>query len=236
MDLKTQILVALGLDTKEEVSNEETNLSFQAKLVDGTIIVSEDDVLAEGSLVNVLTEDGTTMPLPVGEYQTEDNLSFVIAEEGIVESLTEGEAPAEDEDEVTEEVAPELSEEEETPEVTEETVLDEEVTEEVLEEVEEAPVVEEATPMTPKTITTTTTEKVEFNKDEFLAEINDSIVALKSEIETLKTENVDLKAQLDESATAPVNVNKFSKDTKTLSQKELSRMTRQERFLYNLTK
>lgn len=240
MDLKTQILVALGLDKKEDTSNEETNLSFQAKLVDGTIIVSEDDVLAEGSLVNVLTEDGTTMPLPVGEYQTEDNLSFVVAEEGIVESLTEGEAPAEDEDEVTEEVAPELSEEEEAPEVTEETVLDEEATEEVLEdvveeEVEVAPEVE-AAPMTPKTITTTTTEKVEFNKDEFLAEINDSIVALKSEIETLKTENVDLKAQLNESATAPVNTNKFAKETKTLSKKELSRMTRQERFLYNLTK
>jgi hypothetical protein len=235
MDLKTQILVALGLDKKEEVSNEETNLSFQAKLVDGTIIVSEDDVLAEGSLVNVLTEDGTTMPLPVGEYQTEDNLSFVIAEEGIVESLVEGEAPSDD-DEVTEEVAPELSEEDETPEAELDTELDEEVTEEVLEEeVEVAPEVE-AAPMTPKTITTTTTEKVEFNKDEFLAEINDSIVALKSEIENLKTENVDLKAQLNESATAPVNVNKFAKDTKTLSSKELSRMTRQERFLYNLTK
>lgn len=235
MDLKTQILVALGLDKKEEVSNEETNLSFQAKLVDGTIIVSEDDVLAEGSLVNVLTEDGTTMPLPVGEYQTEDNLSFVVAEEGIVESLTEGEAPAEDEDEVAEEVAPELSEEEETPEVTEETELDEEITEEeVLEDVVE----EEAAPVvaSPKTITTTTTEKVEFNKDEFLSEINDSIVALKSEIENLKAENVDLKAQLDESAAAPVNTNKFAKETKVLSQKELSRMTRQERFLYNLTK
>ena len=237
MDLKTQILVALGLDKKEDVS-EETNLSFQAKLVDGTIIVSEDDVLAEGSIVNVLTEDGTTMPLPVGEYQTEDNLSFVIAEEGIVESLTEGEAPAEDE-EVTEEVAPELAEEEETPEVTEETELDEEVTEEVLEEEVAEEVIEEIAPEvapSPKTITTTTTEKVEFNKDEFLAEINDSIVALKSEIETLKTENVDLKAQLEESATAPVNVNKFSKEEKTLSPKELSRMTRQERFLYNLNK
>lgn len=240
MDLKNQILVALGLDKKEDTSNEETNLSFQAKLVDGTIIVSEDDVLAEGSLVNVLTEDGTTMPLPVGEYQTEDNLSFVVAEEGIVESLTEGEAPAEDEDEVAEEVAPELSDVEETPEVADETVLDEEATEEVLEDVVEEEVVAapevEAAPMTPKTITTTTTEKVEFNKDEFLAEINDSIVALKSEIETLKTENVDLKAQLNESATAPVNTNKFAKETKTLSNKELSKMTRQERFLYNLTK
>ena len=92
MDLKNQILVALGLDKTEAV--EETTLSFQAKLVDGTIIVSEDDALVEGSLVNVLTEDGTTMALPVGEYRTEDGLGFIIETEGIVSSLLTEEAPA----------------------------------------------------------------------------------------------------------------------------------------------
>ena len=96
--------------------------------------------------------------------------------------------------------------EDETEEVSEE-VLEEEVTEEVAEEVE----AEEA-PATPKSITTTTTEKIEFNKDEFLAEINDSIVALKSEIETLKSENADLTAKLSESAVEPLNLNKHSND------------------------
>lgn len=229
MDLKTQILVALGLDKKEE----ETTLSFQAKLVDGTIIVSEDDALVEGSLVNVLTEDGTTMPLPAGEYRTEDGLGFVVETEGEVSSLLDEEAPAEEE--APEEVAPEL--EEVTEEVIEEDAkLDEEVIEEEVEVTEEAPLEEAPVQATPKSITTTTTEKVEFNKDEFLSEINDSIVALKAEIETLKTENVELKSQLEESATSPVNTNKFSKESKTLSSKELSRMTAQERFLYKLTK
>tara|TARA_R110002050_G_scaffold661_2_gene4632 strand:- start:293 stop:967 length:675 start_codon:yes stop_codon:yes gene_type:complete len=224
MDLKNQILVALGLDKTEEVS-EDTNLSFQAKLVDGTIIVSEDDALVEGSLVNVLTEDGTTIPLPVGEYRTEDGLGFIIETEGEVSSLLTEEAPAEEEVPAEEEA--------ELEEVNEEAILEDEIIEEVE---EEAPVMEAAPMNTPKSITTTTTEKVEFNKDEFLSEINESIVALKSEIELLKTENVDLKAQLNESATAPVPTNKFSSSIKELSSKELSRMTRQERFLYNITK
>jgi len=229
MDLKTQILVALGLDKSEE----ETKLSFQAKLVDGTIIVSEDDTLAEGSLVSVLTEDGTTMPLPAGEYRTEDGLGFVVETEGEVSEMLPEEAP-ETEETPEEEVAPELEE------VTEEVVEEEkaELEDEVMEEevTEEAPIEEAPVQATPKSITTTTTEKVEFNKEDFLTEINDSIVALKAEIETLKTENVELKSQLEESATSPVNVNKFSKESKTLSPQELSRMTRQERYLYKLTK
>jgi hypothetical protein len=197
MDLKNQILVALGLDSKEE----EISLSFQAKLEDGTIIVSEADELAEGVDISVLAEDGSVLPLPAGEYRTEDALLVVVEEEGIVASVSQEEAPAEDE--VSEEVVEE--EEEVAMEEVEEEVLEEEVVEEA--PVEEAPVV-----ATPKSITTTTTEKVEFNKDEFLAEINDSIVALKSEIETLKTENADLTAKLSESAVEPLNLNKHSND------------------------
>ena len=125
MDLKTQILVALGLDTKEETTvDTDVTLSFQAKLVDGTIIVSEDDSLIEGSAVNVLTEDGTTMPLPIGEYRTEDGLGFIIESEGIVSELLTDEV--EEEAPVEEEVAPELTEEV----IEEDAKLDEEVLEE----------------------------------------------------------------------------------------------------------
>ena len=213
MDLKNQILVALGLDSKDEV-----NLSFQAKLEDGTIIVSEADELAEGVDISVLAEDGSVLPLPAGEYRTEDALLVVVEEEGIVASVSQEEAPAEDE------VSEEVVEEEEEEVAMEEDDSTEEVVEDECEcgkddegncvecedeaELEEAP----ATPATPKSITTTTTEKVEFNKDEFLAEINDSIVALKSEIETLKTENADLTAKLSESAVEPLNLNKHSND------------------------
>ena len=80
MDLKQQILVALGLDKQEEVS-----LEFQAKLEDGTIIVSTAESLEAGVDVSVLTEDGTTMLLPVGEYKTEgeDGIGFSVEVEGV---------------------------------------------------------------------------------------------------------------------------------------------------------
>ena len=94
MELKKQILKALGLD-------KEVNLEYQDKLTDGTIIVSEADELAAGISISVLTEDGTTMPLPVGEYETEGGVGFSVEEEGIVKELYESET---EEEEVEEEV------------------------------------------------------------------------------------------------------------------------------------
>lgn len=196
MDLKDQILVALGLDKKDEVT-----LSFQAKLEDGTIVVSEADALAEGVDVSVLAEDGSILPMPIGEYRTEDSLAFTVEVEGIIASVSQEEAPEE------EEIVEEAPEEEAELEATEE-VAAEEVVEDVLEEeVAAEPVV-----TAPKSITTTTIEKVEFNKEDFLTEINDSIVALKSEIETLKSENAELNTKLSESAVEPLNLNKHSEN------------------------
>ena len=77
MDIKKQILTALGL--------EKTNFEFQAKLTDGTIIVSTAPELEAGVDIAIMTEDGTTMPLPVGAYETEDGVGFTVAEDGIVE-------------------------------------------------------------------------------------------------------------------------------------------------------
>jgi len=136
--------------------------------------------------------------MPIGEYRTEDALAFIVEEEGIVASVSQGEVEVEDEEPATEE-APE---EEAELEVAEEEVL------------EEAPVVEDAAPSdSPKSITTTTIEKVEFNKEDFLTEINDSIVALKSQIEELQKANDDLTTKLSESAVEPLNLNKHSEYT-----------------------
>ena len=62
MDIKEQILVALGLNKTEE----EVVLAYQAKSEDGTIFVSSADELEAGVDISVLTEDGTTILLPVG--------------------------------------------------------------------------------------------------------------------------------------------------------------------------
>ena len=86
MDIKEQILVALGLNKTEEIK-----LEFQAKTDDGTILVSTAEELEQGVDISVLTEDGTTIPLPIGTYKVDTGLSFRVEEEGVVSELIESE-------------------------------------------------------------------------------------------------------------------------------------------------
>lgn len=230
MDLKTQILKALGLNKDVEVK-----LEYQAKLTDGTIIVSTADDLVAGADVSILAEDGTTMPLPVGNYETEDGTSFTVEEEGVVAEIAvveEEEARKEEED---------YKDEEEV-----------EMNEEIVEEVVEPSEVEEA--RHPKKIKTT--EEIEFNKEEVIAEIGAVIKELLAEVrndvsrlsaeldemkntnETLEIEKETLSAQLEavskEPAAEPVTTNKFTTNKKDVTPVEYRKMTRQEKFLYNL--
>jgi hypothetical protein len=215
MDLKQQILVALGLDKQEE----SVNLEYQAKLEDGTIIVSTAESLEAGVDISVLTEDGTTMLLPVGEYKTEDGIGFSVEVEGVVAEIYEQEV-----------------EEEATEEVVEEEASKEDMEEETIEE----------------------TETVEFDSVAFMDEVKSVVVDLMSnvntEIETLKSELAELKstneelssekeklsAQVvelsNEPAAKPVDTNKFSALGKETSQRDISKMTKRERILYNITK
>jgi predicted RNase H-like nuclease (RuvC/YqgF family) len=72
----------------------------------------------------------------------------------------------------------------------------------------------------PKSIKTT--ETVEFSAEE---------------VEAIKAENEKLKTELAESpADSPINTNKFSADRPALTKKEYNKLSRQERFLYNLNK
>ena len=230
MDLKTQILKALGLEKDVEVK-----LEYQAKLTDGTIIVSSADDLVAGADVSILAEDGTTMPLPVGNYEVEDGTSFTVEEEGLVAEIAvveEEEARKEEED---------YKDEEEV-----------EMKEEIVEEVVEPSEVEEA--RHPKKIKTT--EEIEFNKEEVIAEIGAVIKELLAEVrndvsrlsaeldemkntnETLEIEKETLSAQLEavskEPASEPVTTNKFATNKKDVTPVEYRKMTRQEKFLYNL--
>ena len=216
MDIKEQILVALGLDSK-------VKLAWQAKSEDGTIFVSSADELAEGVDVAVLTEDGTTILLPVGTYKTEEGVTFRVDEEGIVAEVLETET----EEEVAEEGAPVEEEELADVEIGDWDGLEKRISnledaiaslkgeeKETEEEVEEMS--EEVEPSTnPKSIKTT--EVVEFSMED-----------LQAENERLKTE---LAAQ---PASAPLDTNKFSSERTSLSKTEIKRMTSQDRFLYNL--
>ena len=225
MDIKEQILVALGLNKDESVK-----LEWQAKSEDGTIFVSTAEELASGVDISVLTEDGTTILLPIGTYKTAEGVTFRVEEEGIVaevmETETEEEVEAtEEKEEMEEESLAEVGDwegmekriqnlEDAVAKLKEDKVGGDEEVEELAEEVTE--------PGTnPKSIKTT--EVVEFSAEE--------------ELEKLKSENEKLKTELAASpADSPINTNKFSSERKPLSRKEYSKLSRQERFLYNLNK
>ena len=221
MDLKNRIRVALGLDA-------ETKLAVQEKLVDGTIVVSEADVLEVGADLSILGEDGLTTLIAPGNYELENGTKIVIEVEGVIAEIE----VAEEEEEVVEE----------TPEVEEE--VEEELSTEVV-----------AEPM-PKKIKET--KEYEFSKEEVIEEITnvvsellaeaqkdiESIRAELSEVrganETLENDNTDLSAKLTELSSEPatdeVVLNKFANvEVKKLSKVELGRLSTRDRVKYNLS-
>ena len=238
MDLKNQILIALGLDKGEEVV-----MAYQAKSEDGTIFVSTADELAVGVDISVLTEDGTTILLPIGTYKTDTGVTFRVDEEGIVAEVMETETEEEVEagyDEEKEEMAeavefafPETDAEkadwaksyEEMKDKVDNLIdavadlkRDKDGGDDEVEELAEE-VVEPST--NPKSIKTT--EVVEFS-------VEDELTKLKAENDKLKTELAEAPAS------APLDTNKFSSEaTKvSLSKREISKMTKREQYLYNL--
>ena len=232
MDIKEQILVALGLNKEETIK-----LEWQSKSEDGTIFVSTAEELEAGVDIAVLTEDGTTILLPVGTYKTEDGVSFRVEEEGIVaeviQSETEEEVEAgydDEKEEMTEEVKEEELEveddaferlvervqnlEDAIADLKEDKVGGDDEVEEMSEET-----VEPST--NPKSIKTT--EVVEFSAE-------DELTKLKEENEKLKTE---LASQ---PASAPLDTNKFSSDRKPMAKKEYNKLSKREKFLHDLNK
>jgi hypothetical protein len=220
MDLKEQILVALGLKKEEQ----EVNLGWQSKAEDGTIFVSTLDALEVSGDISVLTEDGSTIPVPAGEYSTPDG-GFIVVEEGVIAEVLEAEAVEETEEVVEEEVVEAAEDndmetrlaslEKAVSELMEKLAEDEPEYKEEEVEVEEEVEASEVRGTTPKSIKTT--EVVEF--------------------ESLKAENERLKAELSKKpADSPINTNKFSSEKWVATKKDLSKMTKQDKFLYNLNK
>ena len=234
MDLKNQILVALGLDKDEEVM-----MAWQAKSEDGTIFVSTAEELEAGVDISVLTEDGTTILLPVGTYKTDTGVSFRVEEEGIVAEVIESETEeVVEEEELAEETV--LAEEDEKEDYEEEAdVADWKGMEKRIEnleiavaklkeekvggddEVEEMSEETEEPSTNPKSIKTT--EVVEFSAEE--------------ELENLKAENEKLKTELaSQPASAPLDTNKFSSDRKPMARNEYNKLSKREKFLHDLNK
>ena len=211
MDLKERIKVALGIDTEEQ----EVKLAYEAKLADGTIIVSEADELSEGVVLNILSEDGEQTPMPEGTYSLEDGTEFSTDENGVVTEVSAKEEEVEQEEE-TEEVE---MEEEAT---TEDTMLEEvgNVVRELLENV---------------------TSELNTIKAE-LDELRGENLAKDENIVDLQTENIELSKQVkdlgSEPSAKPVKAHKFTSNTPKmeLSRADYMKLSAQEKYLYNLNK
>ncbi len=213
MDLKERIRVALGIN-EEATETQEVQLMFEGKLADGTIIVSEADELAAGVVVNILSEDGVTTPMPEGTYSLEDGTSFSVDADGVVLEVAE-EVEAEDEDEMGKD--------------KEETYMSDNA--ELFAEV--GSVVKELLEEVRKDISRISAELDELrgenlSKDENIAE--------------LQVENTNLSAQVKElgeaPAVEPVKVSKFSKaeNKVELSTADYNNLSRKEKYWYNLNK
>ena len=256
MDIKEQILVALGLNKDQEVK-----LAWQGKSEDGTLFVSTAEELEAGVDISVMTDDGTTILLPIGTYKTDTGVSFRVEEEGVVaevmESETEEEIEAEDEkkEEMTADEAYEKAEFEDKDkdkdeydhepghesdaekadwaksyeelkdkvENLEDAIADikAKMGEGMEEEVEMSEEAEKSD--SPKTVTTKTTEVVQFSKED--------------EIKKLKEENEKLKVQLAETpADEPLNTNAFSDSNSWFNQtrKQNKNLSKRERILNNI--
>ena len=272
MELKEQILVALGL-------NKPLKLSWQAKSEDGTIFVSTADTLEVGVDISVLTEDGTTIAVPAGTYTTAEGVTFRVEEDGIVAEVLETETEEVVEEDLAdvadwegmekriqnlEDAVAKLKEDKVGGDTESEELADEEETEDVVTEVVEtveaaveeiAAAIDDATPeeVTPELATKAAEVAVEVmqEKAEEVAEATE-LASAKKPIKTvakakskkrkyskLEKENETLKEKLRKTpADKPLNTNKFSSDKKwnPLSKADLRKMTKRERFLYDLNK
>ena len=213
MDLKERIKVALGIDTEEQ----EVKLAYEAKLVDGTIVVSEADELAEGVVLNILSEDGEQTPMPQGTYSLEDGTEFSTDENGVVTEVS----AKEEEEEVEQKEEEEVEMEEET--TTDETMLEEvgNVVRELLENV---------------------TNELNTIKSE-LDELRGENLAKDENIVDLQTENLELSKQVEdlgsEPSAEPVKARKFAANTTPrveLSKADYAKLSAQEKYMYNLNK
>lgn len=85
------IRVALGMESEIE-------LMAEAILEDGTKIATDSEEFKEGAMAFVISEDGEKMPLPSGNYKTQDGLSMEVADGEVISISKEEVQEAKSED------------------------------------------------------------------------------------------------------------------------------------------
>jgi hypothetical protein len=128
-EMLNKIKTFLGEDTADIVENIEQNQEVklaQMTLENGTVLEAES--FEAGQEVFILTDD-EKVALPVGEYELEDGMLLVVAEEGLIAEIKEATEEVEEEVEASEVEATEEVEVEAAEEVTAEYATKEELAE-----------------------------------------------------------------------------------------------------------
>ena len=81
-----KLLIKLGEDIRSQVK-----FMAEAKLADGSIIMTPSDEWAAGVEVFVIAEDGEAMPLGIGTYEVDGGGSIIVENEGVIASYTPAE-------------------------------------------------------------------------------------------------------------------------------------------------
>jgi len=122
------------------------------KLADG-VTTLEADAFESGMEVVIITEDEQRVPVPVGEYELEDGMILIVAQEGIIAEIKAKEEAPEEEAPAPEAEAPMVEEE----------------------------MSDDAIPVAPKKVIKSTIEEMLFSKIEELKAENDALKAKLSE-------------------------------------------------------
>ena len=87
-----EVKTFMGMDKPEP----DTVIKLGSVVSGDMTIEFEGDELMAGIAVFVQAEDGTKVPLPVGDYPIEDGKTLVVTEEGMIREITDGATPTED--------------------------------------------------------------------------------------------------------------------------------------------
>ena len=239
MDLKEQILVALGLN------KEETKLGWQGKSDDGTMFVSTAEELEAGVDISVLTEDGSTILLPTGNYST-DELNFTVETEGIVKEVMrkKKDEEEEEEEEEKEEMKSEADEAYEKADFEDKEDKDkdryaEDFPETPAEKADWAKTYEEMKDKVKNLEDAIADIKARIGETGDKETMSEEVKEEKTELslDELKEENNKLKEELAKTpAEAPLNTNKFSSSKAPITRGQYKKMTARDKFLHDLNR
>lgn len=224
MDLKQRLKMMLGI----EENTEDVSLMLQARLEDGTIISSDAEEMTTGIVINVVAEDGSVFPLAEGNYILEDGGEFSVDAEGIVTEYT----PAEEEvEEVEEEVDAKEDE-------------DDDYKEDV--EMSENSQILDAVGIVMKELLEEVKKDLEMLKSDF-EEFQSEKLGLEEQVQTTENEKAELEKQVvelsAEPSAEPITTSKFAKANNNLKkyktiespEKSWKEMTTKERIQFQFS-